>query len=125
MTRQEEKREDRKRRLAGDTGEPSLGRWVVYYGTIMSGLLVIAGLLLAVYEVIFQPNILPPGLNAIPFHSNVGMPIVAAGVGIYTSGAISKAWQTQAEAKKMAASAPTNLSVSGGQNVGTSDPVNN
>ena len=90
----------------------------------MSGLLVVVGLLLAIYEVIFQPNILPPGSNAAPFHTNVGMPMVVAGVGIYTSGAIAKSWQAHAEAAKMAASV-TNPGIPGGQNVGTSDPVNN
>ena len=118
MTRKEERHKDRKTRLAGDDGEPSLGRWVVYYGTIMSGALVILGMLISVYEVFFQPYILPPGLNATPFHSSFGMPMIVAGVGIYTSGAIAKSWQAHAEAAKMVASVATNSSV-GDPNAGS------
>jgi hypothetical protein len=63
----------------------------------------------------------------------MGMPMIASGVGIYTSGAVSKAWQAQAEAKKMAATAanaspvlpppPTNLEQVGGPNA-DADPIN-
>lgn len=129
-------KEEHRRKLADDSGEPSLGRWAVYYGTILSAVLVIVGIGLAIYEVVFQPRV---GT----FHSNVGLPIITAGVGIYTSGAISKAWQAHAEAKKLLASpVSTPLVVdtppaeepvvmddsNGGQNVGTGtaseDPVN-
>lgn len=117
------------KRLQDDTGSPSLGRWIVFYGTILSAILAVVGIILAIYEVMFQPYILH-SLTA-PFHSNVGLPMIMAGVGIYTSGAISKAWQAQAEAKKMLAqqdpnssfensptTQPTNISQ------GSSDPVN-
>lgn len=115
----EEKRKEHKRRLADDNGEPSLGRWIVYYGTIMSGSLVILGMLISIYEVFFQPYILPPGLNATPFHSSFGMPMIVAGVGIYTSGAIAKSWQAQAEAAKMVASMTTNSLPVGDPNAGS------
>ena len=87
-------REEHRKRLADDSGEPSLGRWLVYYGTVLSAILAIVGIILAIYEVMFQPYIVTERITTI-YHSNVGMPMIVAGVGIYTSGAISKAWQAQ------------------------------
>lgn len=96
MKRKKNKLADKDSLLRDDVGDPSLGRWAVYYGTILSGMLSVTGVLLAAYEVIFQP------MFASDYHSNAGVTILLAGVGIYTSGAISKAWSAHAEAKKMA-----------------------
>ncbi len=121
-------KEEHRKRLADDSGEPSLGRWIVFYGTILSAVLAVVGILIAVYEVMFQPYIVTEHMTQ-AFHSNVGMPMIMAGVGLYTSGAISKAWQAQAEAKKMQAQASQDpnaaaaTNINGGPN-GAQDPVN-
>lgn len=126
MQKKNQKKQAHEKLLQDDQGDPSLGRWLVYYGTILSGVLVVSGLLLAIYEVVIQPTI---GDGS--YHSNVGMPIIMAGVGIYTSGAITKAWSAHAEAKKMAVldrpiSAPEIGDSVDGSATGSepSDPVN-
>lgn len=118
MTKSAMRKEERRKRLSDDNGDPSLGRWIVFYGTILSGVLAIVGIFLAIYEVMFQPYILGTGMT-VAFHSNVGMPMIMAGVGLYTSGAISKAWQAQAEAKKMMATAGTDPSLLQDPSLGT------
>ena len=124
-------------RLDDDYGQPSLGRWMVYYGTVLSIIVTLVGLVICVYEVVFQPMV------AGGYHSSVGLPLVACGVGIFTSGAAAKSWQAQAEAKKLAAYSPTEargpgmnaptMETGGGPNASrdddekpiSADPVNN
>jgi O-antigen/teichoic acid export membrane protein len=64
-------------------------RLMVFFGLILTILLVVIGLTIAIWDVYFTVN---PGDR-----SNYGIPLVSLGVGIYTGGSISKAWQSQAE----------------------------
>lgn len=108
---------DRDALLRDDVGDFSLGRWAVYYGTILSGIVSIVGLALSAYEVILQPMLGD-------YHSSAGVTILSAGVGIYTSGAISKAWSAQAEAKKMAVGVPSAEGVINDSGSSSEDPTN-
>jgi len=117
--KKEEKQREKQKRLQDDTGEPSLGRWMVYYGTILSGVLVTTGVIISIFEVAIQPYLIPNGVEALVYHTSVGIPMIATGVGIYTSGALAKSWQTHAEAEKM--SAGTNSGASGDSS-GTEQP---
>ncbi len=78
-------------------GKPSMMALGFFVGLFFSAACIVVGLSLCVYEVVVEA-----GSN----RTNVGMPLVALGMGAFTGGALAKAWQGSAEARADAVAPP-------------------
>lgn len=78
-------------------GKPSMMALGFFVGLIFSAACIAFGLAICVFEVVFQLG---------STHTNVGMPLVALGMGAFTGGALAKAWQGSAEAHADSVSPP-------------------
>jgi hypothetical protein len=74
-------------------GVKSSMRYIALTGVFMSAVTLVAGLVLLILEVMMNKG------------SAHGLALVGSGLGLYTSGAIAKAWQAQAESRSEVAEA--------------------
>ncbi len=70
--------------LQNDNGDLSMGRLIAFIGTILSGICVLVGCYLCIFG--DAPKV------------QAGTTIIAAGVGLFASGALLKGWQARSEA---------------------------
>ena len=71
-----------------DSGDFSMGRLIAFFGAFVGITISIAGATLSFLEVITKTN------------SAQGVALVGIGVGLFTSGALLKGWQKQAEVQQ-------------------------